>query len=182
MKKSVAVFLLSVMSVGSLHAALFEDDEARKAILDLRQRVEALRTDTEKANQAVVQDSAGLGKSLLDLQRQLELSLAAWGLGLHADIQLMDFEAAKLCVECVSEFLAGHSPRKFCGFARYRARIHCVDARLQLRAQIVFGNYVEHSRLDFGKALTGIQLQLFLRHGGLRLLICGGLKCLGLLN
>lgn len=76
MNKSLAVFLLSAMMVGSLHAALFEDDEARKAILDLRQRVEALRADTEKANQAVVQDSAGLGKSLLDLQRQIELMRA----------------------------------------------------------------------------------------------------------
>ena len=76
MTRSLAVFLLSALMVGSLHAALFEDDEARKAILDLRQRVETLRADTEKANQSVTQDSAGLGKSLLDLQRQLELMQA----------------------------------------------------------------------------------------------------------
>lgn len=68
--------MLSAFAVGSLHAALFEDDEARRAILELRQRVEALRADTDKANQAAAQDSAGVGKSLMDLQRQLELMRA----------------------------------------------------------------------------------------------------------
>jgi tol-pal system protein YbgF len=62
--------------VASAQAALFEDDEARKAILDLRQRVETLRSDAE-ATQKVIKDirdeNAGLGKGLLDLQRQLEL-------------------------------------------------------------------------------------------------------------
>lgn len=76
MNKSLAVLLLTALTAGSLHAALFEDDEARKAILDLRQRVETLRTDTEKANQAASQDNAGMVKSLLDLQRQLELMRA----------------------------------------------------------------------------------------------------------
>ena len=73
MARSLTVFMLSALAVGSLHAALFEDDEARRAILELRQRVETLRADTDKASQAAVQDSAGVGKSLMDLQRQLEL-------------------------------------------------------------------------------------------------------------
>ncbi|MDD2920314.1 MAG: tol-pal system protein YbgF [Rhodoferax sp.] len=63
-------------SVGSLHAALFEDDEARRAILELRQRVEIMRGDAEQARQvgqASAAELAGLGKSLLDLQRQIEL-------------------------------------------------------------------------------------------------------------
>lgn len=76
MARSLTVFMLSALAVGSLHAALFEDDEARRAILELRQRVETLRADTDKASQAAVQDSAGVGKSLMDLQRQLELMRA----------------------------------------------------------------------------------------------------------
>ena len=51
------------------HAALFEDDEARRAILDLRQRVEAMRTQTD---QRLTDDNAQLRRSLLDLQTQIE--------------------------------------------------------------------------------------------------------------
>ena len=51
------------------HAALFEDDEARRAILDLRQRVEAMRTQTD---QRLTDDNAQLRLSLLDLQNQIE--------------------------------------------------------------------------------------------------------------
>ena len=50
-------------------AALFEDDEARRAILDLRQRVEAMRTQTD---QRLTDDNAQLRRSLLDLQTQIE--------------------------------------------------------------------------------------------------------------
>jgi len=46
-------------------AALFEDDEARRAILDLRQRVETMRTQGADEN-------AQLRRSLLDLQNQIE--------------------------------------------------------------------------------------------------------------
>jgi tol-pal system protein YbgF len=46
-------------------AALFEDDEARRAILDLRQRVETMR-------QQNADDSAQLRRSILDLQNQIE--------------------------------------------------------------------------------------------------------------
>lgn len=52
------------MSFGA-HAALFEDDEARKAILDLRQRVETMREGT-------TQETAQLRRSLLELQNQIE--------------------------------------------------------------------------------------------------------------
>ncbi len=55
-------------SVGS-QAALFEDDEARKAILDLRQRVEAMRQQTD---QRLTEDNGQLRRSLLDLQNQIE--------------------------------------------------------------------------------------------------------------
>jgi tol-pal system protein YbgF len=46
-------------------AALFEDDEARRAILDLRQRVETTRQQSADEN-------AQLQRSLLDLQNQIE--------------------------------------------------------------------------------------------------------------
>jgi tol-pal system protein YbgF len=71
--KSTAVVWVCLWSLGSSHAALFEDDEARKAILDLRQRVEALRGEADQARRASASELTGLGKSLLDLQRQIEL-------------------------------------------------------------------------------------------------------------
>lgn len=64
---AVAAALLCV-SVGS-QAALFEDDEARRAILDLRQRVEAMRQQTD---QRLADENGQLRRSLLDLQNQIE--------------------------------------------------------------------------------------------------------------
>jgi tol-pal system protein YbgF len=64
---ALAAALLCV-SVGS-QAALFEDDEARKAILDLRQRVEAMRQQTD---QRLTDENGQLRRSLLDLQNQIE--------------------------------------------------------------------------------------------------------------
>jgi tol-pal system protein YbgF len=59
--------LLAALLCASLgaQAALFEDDEARRAILDLRQRVEAMRLQGNDEN-------AQLRRSLLDLQNQIE--------------------------------------------------------------------------------------------------------------
>ena len=65
MARSLTVFMLSALAVGSLHAALFEDDEARRAILDLRQRV-------EQTNKNLSEENAQLRRSLLDLQSQIE--------------------------------------------------------------------------------------------------------------
>ena len=59
---------LACLSLGA-NAALFEDDEARKAILDLRQRVETMRQQSE---QRASDESAQLRRSLLDLQNQIE--------------------------------------------------------------------------------------------------------------
>jgi len=76
-------FSRSVLALGAglliftgAQASLFEDDGARKAILDLRQRVEALRADTEqngKTIQANKDETAALTNGMLDLQRQMEL-------------------------------------------------------------------------------------------------------------
>jgi len=66
-----------------IQAALFEDDEARRAILDLRQRVETLRMGMEAMRSEVIKktnegadknqdDMLILRRSLLDLQNQIE--------------------------------------------------------------------------------------------------------------
>ena len=64
----------------NVHAGIFDDDEARKAILDLRQQLEQVRGDVGQmralistASTAAAGDNASLGKSLLDLQRQIEV-------------------------------------------------------------------------------------------------------------
>ena len=62
----------AALSCASGHAALFEDDEARRAVLDLRQRVDALRQSTESQAQRQGDDGAQLRRSLLDLQSQIE--------------------------------------------------------------------------------------------------------------
>jgi tol-pal system protein YbgF len=64
---------------GPSHAALFEDDEARRAILDLRGKVEQQRLATEATIQRqadelhrATEDNSQLRHSLLDLQNQIE--------------------------------------------------------------------------------------------------------------
>ena len=88
---SAAVLVLAFAAAPAARAALFEDDEARKAILDLRQRVEAQRRAQESsmaealATQAAEQrrqseemrrsyeeQSAVLRRSLIDLANQIE--------------------------------------------------------------------------------------------------------------
>ncbi len=68
--KSLIVCVACSLTASLGHAALFEDDEARQAILDLRQRVEKLRVDVEQT-QSTGKDE--LGRGLLELQRQVEL-------------------------------------------------------------------------------------------------------------
>jgi len=71
--------LLSLCT-GQTSAGLFDDEEARRAILDLRQRIEVLRTESDQkvADEAKrnAEDSAQLRRSLLELQNQLEASRA----------------------------------------------------------------------------------------------------------
>lgn len=50
------------------HAALFGDDEARRAIIELRQRLDAM----QQSNQRSSEDTAQLRRSLLELQSQIE--------------------------------------------------------------------------------------------------------------
>ena len=71
------------------HAALFDDDEARKAILELRQKVEMQQQrnveDLRKAND----DNAQLRRSILDLSNQLEVLRAEIAKMRGQDEQLM---------------------------------------------------------------------------------------------
>ncbi|MEH3085836.1 MAG: tol-pal system protein YbgF [Xylophilus ampelinus] len=50
------------------HAGLFDDDEARRAILDIRQRIDSLNEELRRTKE----DNAQLRRSLLTLQNQIE--------------------------------------------------------------------------------------------------------------
>ena len=58
------------------YAGLFDDEEARKAILDLRQKVDVINQDLEKKilseTQILREENAQLKRSLLDLQSAIE--------------------------------------------------------------------------------------------------------------
>ena len=65
---SVAACLLAF----NAQAALFEDDEARRAILDLRQKVDASQQRTADDLRRANDDNAQLRRSLLELSNQIE--------------------------------------------------------------------------------------------------------------
>jgi tol-pal system protein YbgF len=67
---AIAALCLGASSIAS--AALFEDDDARRAILELRQRNDAQRAAAERQAEEQRQDAAQLRRSLLDLQAQIE--------------------------------------------------------------------------------------------------------------
>ena len=54
------------------YAGLFDDDEARRAVLDLRQKVEQLSQSQTKSAQSLQDDNAQLKRSLLDTQTTIE--------------------------------------------------------------------------------------------------------------
>ena len=66
LRGALAIVLAGLM--GTAQAALFEDEEARRAILDLRQRVEQANTVIK----GVGEENAQLRRALLDLQGQIE--------------------------------------------------------------------------------------------------------------
>ena len=66
--------LLAATSMGSACAGLFDDDEARKAILDLRQKVQSLETRLADDARRSEEDKAQLRRSLIELQGQLDTS------------------------------------------------------------------------------------------------------------
>lgn len=74
-----SAFALACLLAGGLaapaQAALFEDDEARRAIIELRQRIDTLQQSNQRAGDDLRrsgEDTAQLRRSLLDLQTQIE--------------------------------------------------------------------------------------------------------------
>ena len=65
-----------LMAASAAHAGLFDDEEARRAILDLRQKVESAKVDVDQkfADQLKrsSDESTQLRRSLLDLQNEIE--------------------------------------------------------------------------------------------------------------
>lgn len=68
----IAAILAAGLLAFNAHAGLFEDDEARRAILDLRQKVDAAQTRTAEELRRTTEDNAQLRRSLLDLSNQIE--------------------------------------------------------------------------------------------------------------
>jgi tol-pal system protein YbgF len=74
MKRSAlgaALAAAAMLFTATAQAALFEDDEARRAILEVRQRVEQQRVQIEELRRAN-EENASLRRSLLELQGQIE--------------------------------------------------------------------------------------------------------------
>ena len=67
-----AVLCASTLLGASAHAALFEDNEARRAILEVRQRVDALQQSNQRSSERSGDDVAQMRRSLLDLQTQIQ--------------------------------------------------------------------------------------------------------------
>ena len=63
----IAALLLAGLGLGVAHAGLFDDDEARKAILDLRQRIEAVRVESEqRLNSRLAEESRKTAEGEID--------------------------------------------------------------------------------------------------------------------
>ncbi|MCW8177126.1 tol-pal system protein YbgF [Verminephrobacter aporrectodeae] len=74
-RKALAALVLSVGLLPSGHAALFEDGEARRAILEMRQRVDGMQQAQQRSAEELRrlgEENAQLRRSLLDLQAQIE--------------------------------------------------------------------------------------------------------------
>ena len=68
----LSIAALSLLTL-SASAALFDDDEARKAILDLRQKVDAQQLRNVEELKKANEDNAQLRRSILDLSNQIEI-------------------------------------------------------------------------------------------------------------
>ncbi|MBP6483449.1 MAG: tol-pal system protein YbgF [Rhodoferax sp.] len=68
-----AICLALTSWMGAANAGLFDDEEARKAILDLRQKMQESNLRLEEETRRASDDTAQLRRSLLDLQNQLDV-------------------------------------------------------------------------------------------------------------
>lgn len=71
---------LFVSSMGLAHAGLFDDEEARRAILDIRQRIDQLRQESDQKladeTKRATEDASQQRRALIDIQNQLETQRA----------------------------------------------------------------------------------------------------------
>ena len=67
-----SVSLWLYFSAATAGAGLFEDEDARKAILELRQSVETLRQESAQKSNRATEENVALRRSLLELQNQQE--------------------------------------------------------------------------------------------------------------
>lgn len=75
LQRAFALLVLSVSLVPNGHAALFEDGEARRAIIEMRQRVDGLQQSGQRSAEELrklSEENSQLRRSLLDLQNQIE--------------------------------------------------------------------------------------------------------------
>ena len=82
-RRAAALACWLLFAAGSAQAALFEDDEARKAILDLRARLSAAEQASKSqaeslgaANARLIDEVQQLRRSLVELNQQLEAQRA----------------------------------------------------------------------------------------------------------
>jgi tol-pal system protein YbgF len=71
--KTLLAAVLAGLFATASQAAIFEDGEARRAILELRQRVDSMQATQQRSAEELRQDSEQLRRNLLDLQNQIEL-------------------------------------------------------------------------------------------------------------
>lgn len=69
----LALCVLSLTAcMGAAHAGLFEDEDARKAILDLRQRVQEIQQKYDELNRRSGDDGSQVRRGQLEFQNQLD--------------------------------------------------------------------------------------------------------------
>lgn len=74
--RAAGAALVLAACMGSASAGLFDDEEARKAILDLRQKNQAVEQKLAEETRRATEDAAQLRRSLIELQNQLEATRA----------------------------------------------------------------------------------------------------------
>lgn len=72
LSRVAAATVLMVACMGKASAGLFDDEEARKAILDLRQKVQLTEQKLAEETRRATDESAQLQRGLIDLQGQLD--------------------------------------------------------------------------------------------------------------
>lgn len=78
--KALPAAVLALGLLSSANAALFEDGEARRAILEMRERVDGMQQSGQRSaeeRRKLGEENAQLRRSLLDLQTQIEILRSA---------------------------------------------------------------------------------------------------------